>query len=205
MDRTAIILAGGLSKRLGTHKGLIQLLGKPLIVHVLEKVQGLVEEVLVIVKSKAQKTILYEVINRDVDFVIDNHNLQVPLIGALKGFEKSQGDFSLLVPCDTPFISKKVIRLLFESSKDVECAIPRWPNGYLEPLQAVYKTESAFTASKKSLNCKNWRMQSIINLLRKIRFVSTDKIRVIDKDLATFFNINTIAQLKKAVLKTDFS
>jgi len=44
LDKSAIILAGGFSSRFGQDKGLLLLLKKPLIKHVLSATNGIVDE-----------------------------------------------------------------------------------------------------------------------------------------------------------------
>ncbi len=44
MNRSAIIIAGGLSKRFGQEKGLVPLANKPLIKYVVEAVNQIVDE-----------------------------------------------------------------------------------------------------------------------------------------------------------------
>ena len=51
MSKTAIILAGGVSRRFGQDKGLISLAGKPLVMHVFEKACLVAEELIVVVGS----------------------------------------------------------------------------------------------------------------------------------------------------------
>jgi len=46
-----VVLDGGFSKRLGRDKGLVELAGKPLVLHVLDRMSGVVNETLVVVSS----------------------------------------------------------------------------------------------------------------------------------------------------------
>jgi len=55
LDKTAVILAGGFSKRLREDKGLIKLAGKPLILHVIDRISNAVDEVIIVVGSEDQK------------------------------------------------------------------------------------------------------------------------------------------------------
>ncbi|UCD97281.1 MAG: NTP transferase domain-containing protein, partial [Candidatus Bathyarchaeota archaeon] len=47
MEKTAIILAGGYSRRFGQDKGTLRLLGKPLIHHILDRISTVVDQTLV--------------------------------------------------------------------------------------------------------------------------------------------------------------
>ncbi len=51
---SAVVIAGGVSKRLGEDKGLVRLIDKPLVLHVLDKLEGVVDEVLVVISSEMQ-------------------------------------------------------------------------------------------------------------------------------------------------------
>ena len=55
LQKLAVILAGGFSRRFGRDKGLVVLAGKPLIVHVIDRVSKVADEVLVVVSSAEQK------------------------------------------------------------------------------------------------------------------------------------------------------
>ena len=204
VDRTAIILAGGVSSRLGQDKGLVRLAGKPLIRHVLDKVESLVDERLVVVSSEDQTEQYTKELGLQTKVIADNAEFHGPLGGAAAGFEKARGEYSLLIACDTPFASKNVLQLLLELSVNKNAAIPRWPNCCIEPLEAVYCTKPALEAARDGLRSGEVRMQAMVNRLRNIRYVSTIVLEQLDPGLRTFFNVNTPLDLKKAeaMLKT---
>jgi molybdopterin-guanine dinucleotide biosynthesis protein A len=198
LHRSAVILAGGFSRRFGRDKGIIVLASKPLILHVIDRVAKAVDEVLVVVSSEKQKT-KFEIILKDkAKLVIDQDNFQSPLVGAITGFEAAKAEYSLLLPCDTPLISTKIIQFLFDICANRGATIPRWPSGYIEPLQAVYHTETAKTAARKALEQGKMNMQSMIEALREVCYVSTLFLEQLEPTLLTFFNINTFNDLKKA-------
>lgn len=198
MDKSAVILAGGFSNRFGQDKGLMLLAGKPLIKHVLNVLHGIVDETIIVASSKVQAEKFAKVTGSDVRIVIDANDMQCPLIGALTGFEKATGKYSLLLPCDTPLISRDILLLLLELRTNKNAVVPRWPNGYIEPLQAVYCTKPAVEAAKRILNTGKTDMRSMVNELRGVRYISTLVLQQLDRKLSTFFNINTPLDLKKA-------
>lgn len=201
MDRSAIILVGGFSSRFGQDKGLVLLAGKPLAKYVLDGVNNIVDEKILVASSKDQAENYKEVLGSGVKVLIDRIIMDVaqsPLVGALAGLKEAHGRYALLLPCDTPFISRDVISLLFELCIDRNAVIPRWPNACIEPLQAVYCTEPAYEAARSALNEGKLNMQSMIDKLRGVRYVSTLVLRQLDQELTTFFNINNILDLKKA-------
>jgi molybdopterin-guanine dinucleotide biosynthesis protein A len=201
LDRSAIILAGGFSSRFGEDKGLLLLANKPLAKHVLDAVNNIVDEEILVASSKDQAENYKKVVDSNVNVLIDRASMdetQSPLVGALAGLKEAHGRYSLMLPCDTPFVSREVISLLFELCADRNAAIPRWPNGCIEPLQAVYCSEPACEAARSALNEGELNMQSMIDRLRGVRYVSTLVLEQIDPELKTFFNVNNPIDLKKA-------
>ena len=193
-----MILAGGFSKRFGRDKGLVELAGKPLVLHVLDRMFGVVNETLVVVSSDHQKVAFERSLGQKAKVIIDKREEKSPLIGALTGFECVQGKYSLLLPCDTPFVSSNIASLLLDLCINRSAVIPRWPNGYIEPLQAAYHTRSALTAARAALEQGKLDLRSMIACLRGVRYVSTIALQQLDPKLLTFFNVNNLGGLRRA-------
>lgn len=198
MEKSAIILAGGFSRRFGQDKGLVHLANKPLIEYVLGAIGEVVDEKILIVSSKTQAESYTKVLDSKVKVFVDESNVQSPLVGALKGFKEVRNEYALLLPSDTPLISKDILLLLLELCPDRNAVIPRWPNGYIEPLQAVYRTKPALEAAEKALNEGSLNMQAMVDKLRGVRYVSTLVLRQLDPKLESFFNVNTLVDLRRA-------
>jgi molybdopterin-guanine dinucleotide biosynthesis protein A len=198
LERSAIILAGGVSSRLGQDKGLVQLLNRPLVKHVMEKTKDLVDERLVVVSSKVQAERYSNVLGGDANVLVEDAEVHGPLAGATTGLERAQGKYSLLLPCDTPFVSRDILHLLLELCINRNAAVPRWPNCYIEPLQAAYCTRPALEAARNALLSGKLNLQAMVDKLPRVRYVSTLVLEQLDPRLRTFFNINTALDLKKA-------
>ena len=198
MKRSAVILAGGSSRRFGQNKGLLELAGIPLILHVVDKALHVVDEAVVVVSSDAHRRAFTCLLQDKATVVVDKLEEQSPLVGALTGFERVRGKHSLLLPCDAPFISNRVLSLLLDLCINRNAAIPRWPNEYIEPFQAAYHTESALRAAEISLKEKKLDMHSMILHMTRVRYISTLVLRQMDPKLLTFFNINTPEDLRRA-------
>ncbi|MEM2419771.1 MAG: molybdenum cofactor guanylyltransferase [Candidatus Bathyarchaeia archaeon] len=198
LESSAIILAGGPSKRFGSDKSLSLLLNKPLIKHVLDVVNNFVEEKIVVVSSRDAKENLAKVLGSDVKIAVDKRKVQSPLVGALTGFSEASGEYALLLPCDTPLVSREVLALLLELCINKNAVIPRWPNGYIEPLHAAYRVQSALEAAEKALNEGRLEMRAMIEKLRGVRYISTLVLQQFDPELRMFLNVNTPLDLKRA-------
>jgi len=199
VDRSAIVLAGGFSSRFGQDKGVLELASKPLINHVLDAISPVVNEIIVVTSSQERATQYAKVMTADAQFVTDVCESRSPLIGALTGLGVAHGKYSLLLPFDTPFVSKEVVSLLFELCLKKAAVIPRWPNCHIEPLHAVYQTKLALEAAKTAVAEGKLEVRAMIEKLRGIRYVSTMVIQQLDPEMRTFFNINTPADLKRAI------
>lgn len=197
-SKSAIILAGGLSSRFGQDKGLLQLAKRPLVRHVLNAVTPIVEEKIVVVSQKEQIDKYMKAIDGSAIILVDKGKTNGPLAGAFTGFEKARGEYSLLLPCDTPFVSRDILSLLLELCPGKNACVPRWPNGYVEPLQSVYCTKSALAASDASLRAGELDVRAMLERLLCVRYVSTLVLKQLDPELRTFFNVNTPMDLRKA-------
>jgi molybdopterin-guanine dinucleotide biosynthesis protein A len=199
LDRSAIVLAGGFSSRFGQDKGVLELANKPLIKHVVDAVKPIVDEVIVVANSQERIAKYVEIVAADVRFVVDSGEQNGPLVGALTGFESAHGKYALLLPFDMPFVSREVVSLLFELCLNKAAVVPRWPDGKVEPLHAVYQTNVALDAARRAVDEGKMDMQAVVERMRGVRYVSTLVIHQLDPDFRTFFNINTPVDLKKAI------
>lgn len=198
MDRSAIILAGGFSSRLGEDKGLITLAKKPLLKHVLDATKILTDETVVVTSSEDQAAKYAKALGSAAQVLVDLENIQSPLIGALTGLRVARGKYSILLSCDIPFVSRDILSLLFDLCPGRSATIPRWPNGFVEPLQAVYCTRLALDAAQNAFSKEKLDMRAMIGGLKGVRYVSTLVLRQLDPELRSFFNVNSVSDLRKA-------
>jgi molybdopterin-guanine dinucleotide biosynthesis protein A len=198
LSTSAVILAGGLSSRFGRDKGMLELAGKPLLKHVLDRINNVVDEKIVVVSSERQLCGYANVADESTDIITDSAGVHGPLGGAKTGFDRARGEYLLLLPCDTPFVSRDILSLILELCTNRNACIPRWPNGYVEPLQAVYRRKQALTACNLALSAGEHDMKAMLNNLQCVRYVSTLVLEQLDPGLKTFFNINSPLDLRKA-------
>jgi molybdopterin-guanine dinucleotide biosynthesis protein A len=195
---SAIVVAGGVSKRFGQDKALVKLADKPLVSYVVDKAISVVDDLIVVVNSETQKRKIAEILNEKASIMVDHVNVHTPLVGALTGFEAAQAEYAILLACDTPFLSPKILSLLLEVSANRSAAIPRWPNGNIEPLHASYHTPTAAKAAKTAIENGKFDMRAMVNNVRNVRYISTMVLRQLDPKLMTFFNVNSPNDLKQA-------
>jgi molybdopterin-guanine dinucleotide biosynthesis protein A len=199
MKTTIAILSGGKSQRLKTitqDKGLLRLSNKPMILWIIETAQEISDNILVIVSSETQKEDYQKAINNLAEIVIDEStSVKSPLLGAHAAFVHSRSKYTLLLPNDTPLLNQDALLLLMELCEDYDVVIPRWPNGFIEPLHAIYSTKTAKKRSMKLIHAKKLKMDGLIQ--GKILYINTTVLKQFDPQLNMFLNINAPNDLKK--------
>lgn len=62
-----------------------------------------------------------------------------PLAGIVSALPRCTHELAFIVACDTPEIRIELIERLYETIGDGDAAVPRSPDGRIEPLYAVYR------------------------------------------------------------------
>lgn len=191
------ILAGGQSKRFQRPKALAEVAGKPLVLHTFEACKARTDEVFVVVHTKEDRTQLAKFFPID-QIVIDVIQEPVcPLVGALSAFKHASNPYTQLVPCDSPLIHSIFFDILWGMVEGYQAAVPRWPNGWIEPIHSVYHTETAAQIAEQCLEENEIRMRSLISAFSRVIYLSTNALQHFDPKLRTFLNVNTLADLHK--------
>lgn len=188
MKLALLILAGGRSERWGTEKALVEVEGRPLVLHVLERLGGLSEER--IVSCKAGMRLKLE----GVRVVEDESEEKGAVMGLISALPLVRSEYVAVVACDHPRASPEVMERLAERAEGHDGAVPLWPNGYLEPLYAVYRTKGLLRAVKEREGER--RLRNILKGL-DISYVPVEDLRDLDPQLDCFFNLNSPEDLAR--------
>jgi molybdopterin-guanine dinucleotide biosynthesis protein A len=198
MRKTAIILAGGRGQRVQTRdKCLIPLGSKPLILHVVEKLASVTDELIVAARDEQQGAAISQQLPERITLVYDSVEGFGPIAGFLAGLAHAATPYALVIGCDMPFVEPRVVALLFAvaAQRDCDAVVPQWENGMLEPLHAVYKREPTLAAVRDAIHCGDEKLAHVLARLRHVHFLPIAELREISPDLRTFQNINTYAEL----------
>ncbi len=202
-ERAAIILSGGKAERFQKEKGtwqdkaLIELEGKPLLVHAVESVQNHVDETVVVANDEKRLTKYSRIlakhgitgVNLVTDIKIDH--LGGPLVAIYTGLEAAKADRCLTLPCDMPLVQPKVVEHLFASAKNSLATVPMWPNGRLETLVMILERKSILEISQTLCLLKRPRSDDIVRGALRVLFLSiVAEIQKLDPELKSFVNIN---------------
>lgn len=180
---TGIILAGGKSSRMGTDKGLLSLKNKPFILHIIEALQPLVNDIIIVSNNTD-----YDVFNlKRVNDLIENTG---PLAGVYTGLHYSNTENNLVLSCDVPLINTEILEKLTKNVEKNIDIIQLESNGKTIPLIAIYKKR-----------CENTFFELLQQGERRLRFaVNQCKVKtiILNKELEKFTaNVNTLNNLKE--------
>jgi len=191
--RTGIILCGGRSRRFGKDKALLTIGETPMIRRMAGRISQVVGEIIIAARDSAQCKSLAAVsaIPDGAEVVYDPVKGYGPVAGILAGLSASKSEYSICLACDLPYVNLEVIDVLFRCAEEnnSDAAIPKHPDGTLEPLHAVYGRSMA-DACRDAVDRKEHTIRGAISLLGGVVFVPTESLRRFDPDLRTFLNVN---------------
>ena len=136
---SCIILSGGMSRRMGEDKGSMIIQGKPMILHILERLNGKINDAVIVLNNQERINSYNELLNAYVpvkieenftyslEFIEDEVKDKGPVAGIMTGLKNIKTDYALVLPCDSPFISEDNIKTMFdllESSENTDAVIP---------------------------------------------------------------------------------
>ncbi len=186
---TALVLAGGRSRRLGTDKASLDWGGRTLLAATVEKMAAISDDVIIVGNVGQAHTYPGTRLVRDV------YPGKGSLGGIYSGLLVARDFHSFVVACDMPFLNPGLLSYMAGLASGYDVVIPRL-GGHVEPLHAIY-----------SKNC----LGPMLGLLQKgdlkiidffgqvrIRHVEKGEIQGFDPSGLAFFNINTRADLERA-------
>ncbi len=203
MSHSALILAGGRGSRIGyREKALMDINGKPLLAFVIESLEKVVDNIIISVRDTEQGELLGSRFPGFI-FAYDIYRNKGPLAGILSGLLACKDEFCFIAACDMPFINDKVVGMLFKKSEFHDAAIPKWEDGFLEPLHAVYRCKPMVLETKKAIESGETIILAPIFKL-KVNYVGIDEIKKLDPELKTFMNINTPEDIQQITKNAKF-
>lgn len=197
---SAIILAGGKSRRMGTDKAWLELNGEPLIVRVMGRVQQVADEILISANDPTRFAAL-------AARVIPDAFLDAgPLAGIYAGLAAAKHDAALVVACDMPFLNVGLLEYMLSFAGDFDVALPNVPGEKraahsagdkplrakdlnLHPLHAVY-AKRCLGPMRAALERGERRMIGFHDAVR-VRVITPEEIARFDPHARSVWNVNT--------------
>ena len=193
---TAVILAGGQSRRLGRDKAVEPFDGEPLIRRVIRRASeaASAQQVVVVVAEpqRAAALPLDEEHLTAIDVFPDCGSLG----GIYTGLDASTTEWSLVTACDMPFLSAPLLAHMAGLRDDVDAVVPV-VDGRPEPTHALYNRR-CLPAIEARLRAGQLKISGFFDDVA-VRYVTENEIRDFDPDLLSFFNINRPEDLAQAM------
>ena len=187
----AIILAGGQSRRFGSDKALVPIGGVPLIERVMDAAEAACPCVFIIA-NEPEKYVRYK---SRAEILRDEIPDQGPLGGLYTGLLASPDIDNILLPCDAPFISPDLIRLVLDNLSDSDAVVPRY-GGRDHTALAGY-SETCLAAVEKSLSAGRLRLVDFFDFVQ-VKYLDDDTIDKTDPGGHSFINVNTREDAERA-------
>jgi len=184
---TGIILCGGKNKRMGENKALLQLGSKTVIEHIVQTLSEVCDEIILSTN------------NNDLEFlpfrkIADEKKNLGPIAGFHSSLVASKTEHNLIVSCDTPFISAKLLSFLLNNNDNCELALPVFKE-HLQPMVGYFNKNYA-KIIKRQIELGNSKPINIFENSKLRRVAITEDLNFFKDYL--FFNINTKEQYQDA-------
>ncbi len=127
--------------------------------------------------------------------IVDIYPGKGALGGIYTGLASADSFYSLVVGCDMPFLNRDLLCYLIDLAPNFDVVVPRIDD-MLEPLHAVYSRD-CLAPIKELIDKDRLGVSQLFNLV-KTRYVGKDEIAKFDPRCLSFFNINTLDDLRKA-------
>jgi len=187
MNMSAVLLAGGESRRMGRDKATILLRGKPLWEIQIDLLRKL-EPAEIFVSARTDPSWR----PADVQFVADDPPSRGPLSGLAASLAQMRSAYLLALAIDMPFMSENYLRYLYDQIEPGTGVVPTIDNR-AEPLAAIYPKE-ANADFRSALAGTDFSLQTLVR-----RLAATGKLReisVAEQQRKFFLNVNQLSDLQ---------
>lgn len=179
---TAIILAGGSSKRMGVDKSMLMINGQHIIETICMQLCNCFEQIIISAGDIGKFAFL------DFDIVPDKVPEQGPLMGIASALEASANELNFVIACDTPHVELRYIKRMFYEAKrsKADIVVPITRDGRRQSLFAIYR-KNALIAIHKVLSTGSCKVSDVLDLC-KVKYIKLGKNLV---------NLNTKIEYEK--------
>ncbi len=204
---TAVVLAGGQSRRMGQNKALLELDGQPLIARVVERVMPLCADGIIVANNAGAYS------GFGLPVAPDVYPGKGSLGGIFTGLRTARQPYALVVACDMPFLNRELLAYMISLAPQYDLVVPsghdpssRTPHlggavtgdwkdkpiaksRDLHPVHAVY-SKACLVPIQRQLDANDLRVIGFFDAVR-LRIVEPEEVDQFDPDRHTFLNVNT--------------
>jgi molybdopterin-guanine dinucleotide biosynthesis protein A len=200
LSASAIILAGGQSRRMGRPKAALMFGNCTILERLIETLSGSFNDILIMAAPVQSEGFPIERLLRtappSVHLLHDRNAYQGAAVALAQGLAAAANDVAFACSCDLPLLRVEVVRALCEMLNGYEAVIPEI-GSKLQPLCGVYRRDVA-RVIETQLASGERRLTHITATLRAYR-PGELQLREIDPDLRSFMNVNTPEDYTRAL------
>lgn len=177
-----IVLAGGLSSRMGRDKASLPWGESDLLHAVLERLAPVCKRLIVV--SNSERSIRLP----NVQVVADHVKLCGPLGGMQAGLTASDAEYNFFAACDMPYLNTEAVAYIAQAAIGYDAAVP-YIDGHYNPLHGVYR-QTCLPHINQLLAENNYRILNFYNQVKLLR-ITGEELQQFDISLKTLSNVNT--------------
>jgi len=185
-DCTAVILAGGESRRMGADKAGTLLHGKPLLQHVLEQLEPLFADIVISVREQRDDIACAQ--------IIDTSEGRGPMVGMMAALEQVKTPWIFVIGCDMPFASAPLIELLAAKRRNHDAVIC-YAHDRPQPLFGFYAT-SCLPMMRVRLERGERSMMRLLGALDSYMLAEL-QVKAIDPQLKSLISLDSAEDVKR--------
>ena len=194
---SCIVLSGGMSRRMGQDKGSMIIQEKPMILHILERLNYKINDATIVLNDAERIADYQSLLNQYSDgeiednfdyslsFAEDEVKSKGPISGIMTGLKNIKTDYALVLPCDSPFISEGFINSMFKLleenlESDVDAIIPF----HIKSNKDKFKDNDEFNfddASEMTVDMKIANSEPLHSIYKKENLNKIDELLKEDK------------------------
>jgi len=192
---TAAILAGGAAKRMGgATKALLEVGGRTILDTLVATLSGRFTEILLVAKEPEPFQPLQA--GAPWRLVLDACPARSSLTGIHTALTHARTGHVFITACDTPLLRPALLEALLDQLRpEDDVVLPRKPDGYFEPLCAIY-SRRCLPHIEAQLAREDYKIIRFFDQVR-VSPLPVETLLAADPDLSTFRNANTPEELEQ--------
>ncbi len=196
---SGVVVAGGISRRLGQDKRKLRLWGEQgptLLEHTLGVLVAFCDDLVVVLNDSEDWAHL------GARLVSDVYPDAGSLGGIYAGLNAARNEYALVVAADMPLLSLDLLGAMLAKPRDYDALVPRSPEPGkarnaldVEPLHAIYR-RTCLQPLRDTLDTGQRRIIAFLDRVR-VTVIEPDELRRYDPHGHTFLNVNTPEELER--------
>jgi len=182
---TAVILAGGESRRMGQDKAQLEFRGTSLLNHAIANLSPLFDEIVL----SMREPLCNDLSQRNIVQVMDAGEERGPMMGIVAAMAQMRTDWVFVAAVDMPFIVPAVVQQMADRRLGHDAVLAEI-GGYLQPMHAFYEKQSCLPTMRHRIAQGRRSLMRLIPSLNTA-ILTAAELRASDSDLRSFTDFDT--------------